>query len=247
MLTVIVVVKNDEVTIRRCLESVAFADEIIVLDAGSTDNTLSISKEFTEHVFTTENWLGRGIQKQQALSEAKGDWVLSLEVDEAISESLKDEIKEVMAENSVDACNIPVRMSFYNQILNHTGNPSQPIRLFKKANARFSEDQVNEQVFLTKGSEIGTMEHPILHFRYRDLRHALFQINRDSSFAAKKRIQARRQSNLFTILFSTGWTFFKNFILQRGFLDGKAGFLIAAINAQASFYAGMKQIFRDSH
>ena len=96
MLTVVIITKNEEANIGRCLESVRFADEIIVLDSGSTDNTLAIAKEYTSHVFSTD-WQGYGIQKQRALAKATGDWVLNLDADESLTPALQEEIKQAIA------------------------------------------------------------------------------------------------------------------------------------------------------
>mgnify|MGYP002388318873 FL=1 len=161
-LTVIIITKNEERNIRRCLESVQFADEIIVLDSGSTDKTVPIAKEYTENVFSTD-WPGYGVQKQRALSKAQGDWVLNLDADESVSEQLQQEILDAMASDSADAFRVAIQMYFYNQPLRYSSSPNRHIRLFKRANAHFSNDIVHEKIVLPEGIRIGKIKNSIMH------------------------------------------------------------------------------------
>lgn len=246
MLTVIIIAKNEEVNIRKCLESVRFADEIIVLDSGSTDNTLSIAQEYTKNVFSTD-WLGYGIQKQRALDKATSDWVLNLDADESLSESLQEELKKAMSQDLVDAYRMPIQMNFYNKPLKYSGSPQRHIRLFKRLNARYSEDIVHEKIILSPDTRIGKMQHPISHHSFKDISHALYKMNKYSSYSAKIRIKSENTRGFATTLMSTYWMFFRCYVLQRGFLDGKAGFLFAVFSAQGTFYRGMKQIYQDTH
>ena len=103
MLSVIIIAKNEQLNIRHCLESVRWADELIVLDSGSTDDTVAIAREFTDKVFSTD-WQGYGIQKQRALDHATGHWILNLDADESVDEQLKQQIMHVMASKKYDAC-----------------------------------------------------------------------------------------------------------------------------------------------
>lgn len=244
MLTVIIIAKNEEINLKRCLESVSFADEIIVLDSGSTDNTVAIAQQYTEHVFSTD-WPGYGLQKQRALSKAQGDWILNLDADESVSKELKNEILEVISDDSADAFRVPIRMNFYSQVLKYSGSPSRHIRLFKRANAHYSEDIVHEKIILPKGARVEQLESAIMHHSFKDVTHALYKINKYSSYSAKIRIESKKNPSFVMTLISTGWMFFRCFILQRGFLDGKAGFLLSVFSAQGTFYRGIKQIYRD--
>lgn len=244
MLSVIIITKNEEANIRRCLESVRFANEIIVLDSGSTDNTVAIAQEYTEHVFITD-WRGYGVQKQRALLRATGDWVLNLDADESLSKELQEEIMEAISSDEADAYRVPIRMLFYNQLLKYSGSPQRHIRLFKRANAFYSRDIVHEKVMMSPESRIGKMEHAIMHHSYRDLSHVLYKLNKYSSYSAKIRIESNKKAGFIRTLISTGWMFGRCFVLQRGFLDGRLGLLFALFQAQGTFYRGMKQIYRD--
>lgn len=246
MLSVIIIALNEEVNIRRCLDSVRFADEIIVLDSGSADKTVAIAKEYTPNVFTTD-WQGYGVQKERALSKATGDWVLNLDADESVPQELQREIKQAMQQKTLDAYRVPIQMNFYGQALKYSGSPSRHVRLFKRKDAHFSTDIVHEKIILANGSRIGKLEHSIQHHSFKDIRHALYKINKYSSYSAKIRIESNKIQSFPVTLLSTGWMFFRCFMLQRGFLDGRAGFLFAVFSAQGTFYRGMKQLYQDSN
>lgn len=244
MLSVIIITKNEEANIRRCLESVRFANEIIVFDSGSIDNTVAIAQEYTEHVFVTD-WRGYGIQKQRALSRATGKWVLNLDADESLSKELQEEIIDAISSDSADAYRVPIRMLFYNQLLKYSGSPKRHIRLFKRTNAFYSKDIIHEKIMVSPKARVGKLHHAIMHHSYRDLSHVLYKLNKYSSYTAKVRIESKKKTGFIRTLISTGWMFGRCFILQRGFLDGRLGFLFALFSAQGTFYRGMKQIYRD--
>lgn len=246
MLTVIIIVKNEERNIRLCLESVRWADEVIVLDSGSTDNTVAIAREFTDKVFVTD-WQGYGIQKQRALSHATGDWVLNLDADETVDANLQSEIVRAIASPNIDAYRVPIQMYFYGKALRYSSSPKRHIRLFKREGATFSNDIVHEKVVLRPDAQIGRLSTPIMHHSFQDVSHALSKINRYSSYSAKIRIKNNNQTGFLRILIGASWMFFRAFILQRGFMDGKEGFLFALFNAQGSFYRGIKQLYPDRH
>ncbi|CEG56312.1 glycosyltransferase family 2 protein [Legionella fallonii] len=246
MLTVIIISKNEEANIGQCLKSVSFADEIIVLDSGSTDNTVAIAKQYTDNVFSTD-WPGYGIQKQRALSRAKGDWVLNLDADESVSPELQEEIKEAIASGDADGYRIPIQMIFYNQPLKYSASPKRHIRLFKRANASYSKDIVHEKILLLPNAKVEKLKNGIMHHSYRDVTHVLYKLNKYSSYSAKIRIESGKETGFIRIFIGTGWMFFRCFILQRGFLDGKLGFLFALFSAQGTFYRGIKQLYRDKN
>lgn len=245
MLSVIIIAKNEETNIRRCLESVRFANEIIVLDSGSEDNTLAIAKEYTDKVYSSEDWQGYGIQKQRALSLATGDWVLNLDADESISAELQKAIKSAIASNEADAYRIPICMNFDGIPLRFSSSPKRHARLFKRENAHFSTDIVHEKIILPKEARIGRLKQAIMHHSFRDISHALYKMNRYSSYSAKIKIKNDNQASFGKTVLGTGWMFFRCYILQKGFMDGKVGFLFAVMNAQGTFFRGMKQIYKD--
>ncbi|KGP62708.1 glycosyl transferase [Legionella norrlandica] len=245
MLSVIIITKNEEANIRRCLESVLFADEIIIVDSGSTDNTLTIAKEYTDKVFSMD-WQGYGIQKYRALQKTQGDWILNLDADESVSQELQAEILQAISSDSADAFRVPIQMIFYNQVLKYSGSPKRHIRLFKRENASYSKDIVHEKVIIPSRARVGRLKKPIRHHSFKDVHHMLYKLNKYSSYSAKIRIESNKRIGLIKVLLSTFWMFNRCFFLQRGFLDGRAGFLFAVFGAQGTFYRGIKQIYKDS-
>lgn len=243
-LSVTIIAKNEEKNIRRCLESVKFADEIIVLDSGSDDQTVDIAREYTSKVYQTD-WPGYGAQKQRALDKATHDWVLNLDADESISEALRQEILQAIHSNNADAYRIAIRMNFYNKPLRFSSSPKRHARLFKRNGAFFSDDIVHEKIILPPEAIIGKFKHAIMHHSFQDVSHALNKINKYSSYSAKTYLARKRSTSFLKTLASTSWMFFRCYVLQRGFLDGKAGFLFAVFNAQGAFYRGIKQLYQD--
>ncbi len=243
-LSVIVIAKNEADNIRRCLESVKWVDEIIVLDSGSQDETVAIAKEYTHQVFVTD-WQGFGVQKQRALELTTGNWVLNLDADEYVNADLRATIQRVITAEAADGYRIPIRMCFYGKPLRFSSSPTRHVRLFKRAGASFSLDIVHEKIQLPKLARISQINQPIMHHSFRDLTHALNKINLYSSSSARIRIDEKIKSGMAKTLASTCWMFFRCYILQGGFMDGRSGFLFAVMNAQGSWYRGMKQVYPD--
>jgi glycosyltransferase involved in cell wall biosynthesis len=244
MLSVVIIAKNEEANIRRCLESVRWAQEIIVLDSGSSDQTVAIAKEYTKHVYETD-WQGYGKQKQRALAHATGDWVLNLDADESIDTRLQHQIMQAMISDEADAYRVPIQMCFYGKPLRFSSSPQRHIRLFKRESARYSEDIVHEKVLLPPNARVSKLSFPIMHHSFQDVSHALYKINRYSSYSAKIRINEKKPGSLLKTMFSTVWMFFRCYFLQAGFLDGKEGLIFALFNAQGSLYRGIKQLYPD--
>ena len=245
MLSVVIITRNEAHRIARCLTSIAWADEIIVLDSGSTDNTVEIAKKFTPHVFTDTNWQGFGVQKQRALSHATGDWVLNLDADECVDASLKSCMQQAIKAERFDAFRVPIRMCFYGKPLRFSSSPTRHVRLFKRLGARFSDDNVHEKIVLPKQARIGQLKTPIWHDSFLDLSHALQKMDSYSSSSAKIRVDEKRRSSILRSLLGANWMFVRCYVLQRGFLDGRAGLMMAILNAEGSFYRSIKQVYRD--
>lgn len=245
MLSVIIIAKNEEANLERCLQSIQWADEIIVLDSGSLDDTVAIAKKYTSKVYETD-WQGYGVQKQRALSHATGDWVLNLDADEFVDAILRQAIELQLQAPKVDAYRIPIRMVFYNQPLHFSSSPKRHVRLFKRIGACYSDDLVHEKIILPSGSRVGRLKQAIMHHSFRDISHALHKINRYSSYSARIRQQNNTSTSLVKALLGASWMFFRCYFLQRGILDGKAGFLLAVFNAQGTFYRNVKQLYPDS-
>jgi glycosyltransferase involved in cell wall biosynthesis len=238
-LSVIIISKNEAASIRRCIESVAWADEIIVVDSGSTDNTADICRELGAKVSVTPDWPGFGPQKNRALDLATHEWVLSLDADEWVTPELRDEILAELKNTKTVAYQMPRLSSFCGTYLKHGGWwPDYIIRLFRKSQCRFSDDLVHERVLVT--GEITTLKQHLMHESMRNLDHVLGKMNAYSSAGAKMMLAQGRRSSLTTALLRGSWAFFRAYILRRGFLDGSAGFAQAVAPGEGTYYRYLK-------
>jgi glycosyltransferase involved in cell wall biosynthesis len=241
-LSVIIIAKNEADRIGRCLDSVkGIADEIIVLDSGSIDRTVEIARHYTDQVFETD-WPGYGPQKQRALAKAAGEWVLSIDADEALSSELAEEIRKTLA-GSPDAVGykLPWAVTIFGQTLKHGRSARAPLRLFKREGARFSGDLVHEKILLPPG-RVEKLNHHLLHFTHRDFGHYLEKNRNYAWLGSQKRYASGKKGfGLTGAVLKAVWTFFQIYIIRLGFLDGRLGFLVAVMYSQGSFnkYAGL--------
>jgi glycosyltransferase involved in cell wall biosynthesis len=237
-LSVIIITKNEGLNIRACLESVVWADEIIVVDSGSTDDTVAICREFTSHVYT-HDWPGFGPQKNRALGYAGKDWVLSLDADERIPPELRAEIQTAMGEGLADAYEIPRLSSFCGRYIRHSGwRPDYVTRLFKRGAGRFSDDLVHERVMVTGST--GKLRQSILHESFRNVEELLAKINHYSTASALMLYKKNRTASLRKAVAHALWAFLRTYILRAGFLDGREGFMLAVSTAEGTYYRYVK-------
>ena len=238
-LSVIIITKNEELNIRACLESVVWADEIIVVDSGSSDNTVGICKELGTQVHVMD-WPGYGPQKNRALKLATGDWVLSLDADERVSSVLRSEIQSAIANpGEAAAFRIPRSSSYCGRIMRHSGWwPDYVTRLFKRGPACFSDDLVHEHLIVE--GKTATLKQPLLHEAFRDLEKVLQKLNGYSSTGAVMLLQRGRKATLASAVGHGLWTFIRTYFLHAGFLDGREGFMLAVSNAEGAYYRYLK-------
>ena len=239
-LSVIIIAKNAEATIRRCLESVAWADEIVVVEHGSADRTAGICREVGAKVHQTPDWPGFGPQKNRALELARGDWVLSLDADEWVTPELRAEIGRAIASPGGNtAFRFPRRSSFCGRFMRHSGWwPDYVTRLFRRGTARFSDALVHEKVVVS--GAVGTLKPPLLHESVTDLDQMLVKMNAYSTASARAFHENGRRASLVTALVHGGWMFFRTYVLRAGFLDGREGLMLAIANAEGSYYRYLK-------
>jgi glycosyltransferase involved in cell wall biosynthesis len=239
-LSVIIIAKNAEATIRRCLDSVAWADEIVVVEHGSTDRTAGICREAGATVHQTPDWPGFGLQKNRALALARGDWVLSLDADEWVAPELRAEIgRTIESPGANSAFRFPRRSSFCGRFMRHSGWwPDYVTRLFRRGTARFSDSLVHEKLIVN--GAVGTLAPPLLHESVTDLDQMLGKMNAYSSASARSLHGQGRGSSLVTALVHGFWMFFRTYVLRAGFLDGREGLMLAIANAEGSYYRYLK-------
>lgn len=239
-LSVIVIAKNEEAVIDRCLSSVSWADQIVVVDSGSSDNTLAICRKHNVKLETTTDWPGYGTQKNRALRLAECDWVLSLDADEWIDDKLRLEIQHILENPDGNAgFAIPRRSNYCGKWMRHSGWwPDHVVRLFLRGSGKFSDDLVHEKVLLS--GKLGALKNAILHEAIPNLEDALDKMNRYSSAGAQKMKENGRQGSLVGAIWHGFWTFFKTYFIRAGFLDGKYGFMLAVSNAEGAYYRYLK-------
>ncbi|MCG6201410.1 glycosyltransferase family 2 protein [Psychromonas antarctica] len=242
-LSVILITKNEEDRVARCLQSVQdLADEIIVLDSGSTDNTVKICSQYTDNIEITD-WPGFGKQKQRALDKASCDWVLSIDADEELDEEMRSEINRLL-ESTDDrhvAYRLPWGVTIHGKTLKHGRSARSVLRLAVNKGSKYTLDEVHETIVPPNGS-IGVMKGLLLHYTHRDFGHALQKSSSYAWLGSQKYFRKNKKSyGLFLALLRAIWTFIHIYIFRLGFLDGSIGFIVAMTYAQGKFnkYAGL--------
>lgn len=234
-LSVILITKNEAANIRACLELVSWADEIIVVDSGSSDDTVAICHEFTPHVFVKTDWQGFGIQKNRALAHASKDWVLSLDADERVTPELRTQLINAMTEGRHGGFYLPRLSQFCGKFIRHSGwYPDYVLRLFKRGTARFSDDLVHESVQLQ--GRTGKLTSPLLHYSYLTRDDVERKVEHYSDSAAQQMLRAGRHTTGLDAPLRGGWAFLRTYCLRLGFLDGRAGWEIARMNARTTYW-----------
>ncbi len=233
-LSVTIIAWNEEERLRACLESVSWADEIVVVDAESSDKTVQLAREFTDRVWVRP-WPGFAVQKNFALEQATGDWVLSLDADERVTPELGDRIKAIVRDDGpADGYLIPRRNLFWGAWVRHGGlYPDYQLRLFRRGAGRFVEDAVHESVRVT--GRVETLAEALLHQSYRDLEDFVRRSNRYSTLAAQDWLRRGRRVGVPGLIMKPLGRFFSMYIIRRGFLDGWRGLLLAVLYAEYVF------------
>jgi glycosyltransferase involved in cell wall biosynthesis len=238
-LSAIIIAKNEAAHIADCLDSLAFCDERIVLDGGSTDDTVALAEKHGARVISAPDWQGFGPQKNLALSQATGDWVLSLDADERVSPALADEMRKAITEAGADGYEMPRRSSFCGRMMRHSGwYPDYVLRLFRRGKARFSDDAVHERVICD--GPVARLKEPLLHHPVARLEDALSRMDRYSSLGADMLVASGRRVSFVSGIVHGLWTFLRTYVFRAGFLDGREGFLLAVANAEGTYYRYMK-------
>ncbi len=245
-LSVAIITKNDEKNIGRCLESVSWADEIVIVDSGSEDNTLKICDLFDCKIFRT-SWLGLGRTKKLAVDIAQNHWVFSIDANEEVTENLKQRILTILENPKVDGYAIK-RESFYlNQKIKHCGwNNDYPVRLFNKLKANFNEKIVDEFVVLSGEKE--QIEEVLLHFSFSSISSHIEKINTYSKLYAISLFNDKKKTSLTDAIIRSLLEFMNIYFLKSGFLDGKKGVLLSINSAFEVFlkYQKLLEIQKDS-
>lgn len=240
MLSVVIITKNEADNIRDCLNSVAWADEIVILDSGSTDGTVGICREYTDKVFETD-WPGFGPQKNRGIERATGDWILSVDADERVSPELRLEIEQALKVEQYNGYEIPRLSHFCGKQIRHSGWwPDYIVRLFRRGSGKFNEVLVHEKVEVM--GSVGRFRNPLIHYSFQSFEEVLQKMNHYSTCNAAMLFEAGRKSSLLEAAGRGLWTFFRTYVLRAGFLDGRHGFMLAVSNAEGTYYKYIKLI-----
>jgi glycosyltransferase involved in cell wall biosynthesis len=235
-ISVVIITGNEENNIKDCLKSAKWADEIIVVDSESTDSTVQIAKEFTDKV-VVHKWEGYASQKAFAISLSKNEWVLSLDADERVTESLAKEILETEL-TPYNGYYIKRDNFFLGKLIRGCGwgNDLQ-LRLFKKSETKLSDRMVHEK-FIVNGST-SKLKNSFSHYSYTNLKDAFVKINNYSTLEANEKV-GKKTVNLFTLLFSPPFYFLHHLIIRKGFLDGIYGVIISYMHMLTKLQVQLK-------
>ena len=234
--TVTVITRNEADALADALRSVSWADEIIVVDAESTDDTVTIARQFTDRVYVRP-WNGYIEQKNHAATLASHDWILSLDADERVTTPLAEEIRTVLAtEPASNGYRIP-RVSFYFGRWMRTTDmyPDFQLRLYDRRKARWEGKYVHESV--RADGAVGYLKHDLQHHPYRDLSEHLIRMDRYTTLAARQMYEQGTRTSALGMLVHAKLAFLRNYILKGGFRDGSAGLVISVVN---SYYVFLK-------
>ncbi|MBE0622753.1 MAG: glycosyltransferase family 2 protein [Burkholderiales bacterium] len=245
-LSVVIIAKNAAAQLGACLESASFADEILVVDSGSSDGTAELAAERGARVVQKE-WLGFGAQKQFAVEAARNDWVLCLDADERVSADLRASILAELAAPAVSAYAMPRCNRFMGRWLRHgEGYPDWSLRLFDRRRARWSNDPVHEKVLTD--TPVVRLKGDLLHDSAESLAGYLDKQNRYTSMQAEVLFKAGKRAGVAQLLLSPALRFLKFYFLRLGFLDGTAGLVHIVIGCCNSFhkYAKLMALQRGS-
>lgn len=246
-LSVVIITLNAASQLRACLESVRFAEEVLVVDSGSDDATVALAEEFGARV-VQQHWLGFGPQKHFAVEQAANDWVLCVDADERVTSELRASIEAALCQPRHAAYRFARRNRFLGRYLRHgEGYPDWSLRLFDRRLARWSSDVVHEKVIVdgTKGqASVGTLQGDLLHDSAETLDAYLGKQNRYTTLAAEAAIAAGQRATAARIVFSPLFRFARFYILRRGFLDGLPGLVHILIGCFNSFGKYVKMVER---
>ncbi len=236
-LTVTVITRNEAANIEAALASVAWADERLVVDSMSTDETTTIARQKGARV-ESRAWPGYSAQKNYAASIAANDWILSLDADERVTPELAAEIQHLLSSEPDRRGYRMPRLTWYlgRWIRTTDWYPDYQLRLYDRRGAQWTERQVHESIRLT-GGEPGYLHHPLQHFAYRDISDHLATIDTYTTLAAQQWAADGRRASIAGLVAQPAFAFVRNYLLRRGFMDGSAGLIVSALN---SYYVFLK-------
>jgi (heptosyl)LPS beta-1,4-glucosyltransferase len=238
-LSVVIITKNEEKNIARCLASLFFADEIIIVDSGSTDKTIEIAKKFANVEVIHAKWNGFVENKKIGINRASHNWILWVDADEEVPKDLAQEWKSRISQepfHETAAIDIPRKTFFLGHWVRHSGwYPNRITRFFHKNRAYLSDHILHEGVLIKKGYIVENFKTDLLHYSYTSLYQYFDKMNQYGLAGAKEIARKRKLVFLPQIFFQPLWTFFRFYFLKKGFLDGRIGVIICMGAAFSNF------------
>jgi glycosyltransferase involved in cell wall biosynthesis len=241
-----IIAEDEERNIARAIESLRCCDEIVLVDSGSTDRTIEIAAKLGARIVESP-WRGYAAQKNYASEQAAHDWILSIDADESLSEALEAEIWHIKkAGPACDAYTMPRLAQYLGRWILHSGwYLDRKVRLFDRRKAHWVGDYVHESVAV-RGA-IGHLESNLLHFTCNSLSEHLKTMDRYTTLAAAQLVDQKVRVGYKHLLFDPAWTFFRTYVVQRGYLDGVEGLCIAHMAAFYNFIKYAKARFMRPH
>jgi (heptosyl)LPS beta-1,4-glucosyltransferase len=236
-LSIVLIVKNESENITPCLESARFADELVVVDAGSEDDTCALAAKFTDRIFIESDWQGYGVQRQRAQRYATSEWILMLDADERITPELQQSIIDVVKSNTQDSVYDIARLSHcFGSFIRHSGwYPDYVTRLYPCAKAAYNASMVHEKLEYPANLKLRKLSGDLLHYTYRDIHHYLVKSAHYAEMWSKQRHEQGRRATLLQGALHAVGCFVRMYILRAGFLDGKQGLLLALLSGHSTF------------
>ncbi|AOK30250.1 LPS biosynthesis protein [Burkholderia singularis] len=238
-LGVALIALNASARLAQCLDALSFADDVVVIDGGSTDGTAAIARAHGARVIVQTDWPGFGPQKNRAIAELSTDWILSIDTDEVVSPELAASIRAALAAPAASVYALDRLSSFCGAWVRHSGwYPDWVPRLFRRGAARFSDDLVHERLIFDGAP--ARLPGKLFHYSYENFETVLRKIDSYSTAGARQRHAAGRRGSLAQALARGAWAFVRTYVLQRGFLDGRTGLMLAVSNAEGTYYRYLK-------
>jgi glycosyltransferase involved in cell wall biosynthesis len=231
------IVKNEESFLEDALKSVSWADELIIVDSESTDNTINIAVKYTNRLFV-HKWEGFAAQKRYALNLTSNEWIINIDADERISEKLKKEINELDLSNA-DGFIIPRENYLLNRHITTCGwNNDYQLRLFRKSKVSVTDRLVHEGFEINGRSE--KLKSPLIHLTYTSIERIVSKINRYSTLEAQEKFSNKKRVKIHTIIFHALSAFLKDFFSLKGYKDGIYGFVVSLFSGITSLLVYVK-------